>query len=378
MAKNRKVMFIFGTRPEAIKFAPLILKMQKTDGLDVIVCVTGQHREMLYQVLELFNIEPDFDLSVMKTSQTLAEITIAIIKKIEQVLLNVKPDLILVHGDTTTSFTASLSAFYNQIQVGHVEAGLRTGSKFSPFPEEMNRKLTAHLADIHFAPTETSKQNLLDEGINKGKIFVTGNTVIDSLLTVLDLINDNEQLKAKIIETLREVPLSKQILLVTGHRRENFGEGLQQICNALKNLAQKFDKLHIVYPVHLNPKVKGPVTKLLAETPNIYLINPLDYLSFVYLMSKSKIILTDSGGIQEEAPTLGKPILLTRETTERPEAVITGTAKIVGTDAKTIFDEVSKLMLDKKYYDQMSLKINPYGDGHSSELIIKIIKEKMV
>ncbi|MDB4178049.1 UDP-N-acetylglucosamine 2-epimerase (non-hydrolyzing) [Gammaproteobacteria bacterium] len=374
----KKVLIVFGTRPEAIKMAPLIKEFQ-INGLlfETKVCISSQHREMLDQVLDLFKIKPDYDLDIMKPGQDLYDITSAILTKMKTILEDYKPHLVLVHGDTATTFAVSLAAYFQKIKIGHVEAGLRTGNLYSPWPEEGNRKLTAALADYHFAPTEISKNNLLNEGINHSSIYVTGNTVIDALQTVLNKIECDDILRSSIeknIITAGFKEINSKFILVTGHRRENFGQGFLNICEALKTLALDSPDINIVYPVHLNPNVSKPVNDLLSEVPNIKLINPLQYPEFIYLMSKSYLILTDSGGIQEEAPSLGKPVLVMRDTTERPEAVNAGTVILVGADKNNIIKEVQNLLLDNKAYDIMSKCHNPYGDGQASKKILKEVK----
>ncbi len=368
-----KVLVIFGTRPEAIKLCPLVRELEVYSGKCISrVCVTAQHREMLDQVLGLFEVRPDFDLNIMTYDQTLATLTSRILENLSEILEAERPDVVVVQGDTTTTFTASLSAFYQKIPVAHVEAGLRTGNKHSPFPEEVNRVLTSHLADYHFAPTEWAKSNLIKEGIDPSRIEVTGNTVIDALLWVSDkLMKDNVH-----FEELSQVDFSKKIILVTGHRRENFGKGLKNVCKALKEIALNQSESELVYPVHLNPNVKGPVFDFLNEIPNIKLLPPLDYLPFVYLMNKCYLIISDSGGIQEEAPSLGKPVLVTRNTTERPEAIEAGTAILVGTDTKRIIEEVERLLNDEVAYSGISRKSNPYGDGKASQRIARVILER--
>ncbi len=370
---SRKVMVVFGTRPEAIKMAPLVTELKRTEGIETIVAVTAQHRQMLDQVLELFEIVPDEDLNVMQPGQTLSGLTSRIVQGMEQVIAKHKPDIVLVHGDTTTTFATSLAAFYQRTAIGHVEAGLRTGNIYSPWPEEANRKLTGALTSIHFAPTEKSAANLLAENVDPATIHVTGNTVIDALLTVVDKIDTDAQLSTRLAEKFPFLDASKRLVLVTGHRRENFGDGFEQICRALKEIAARGDT-QVVYPVHLNPNVQEPVNRILAGQENVYLIDPLDYLPFVYLMSRSHIIVTDSGGIQEEAPSLGKPVLVMRDTTERPEAVDAGTVKLVGTDADRIIAEVNDLLDNEQTYRKMSLAHNPYGDGNTSKRICNIIR----
>ncbi len=365
----KKLLFIFGTRPEAIKMAPLIKEFQKDSLFNVKVCVTAQHRQMLDQVLELFEIKPDFDLDLMKPNQDLYDITSNVLLGLRDIYKVYKPDLVFVHGDTTTTLGASLASFYQKIPVAHIEAGLRTHDIFSPFPEEINRQITSRLATYHFAPTESSKQNLLQEGIEEKNIFVTGNTVIDALLEVA------RSAQSKDIKLDGYEVTNRKIILVTGHRRENFGDGFLNICKALKEIAIKHQDIDIVYPVHLNPNVQKPVFELLSDIANIYLIKPLDYEPFVYLMSTSSIILTDSGGVQEEAPSLGKPVLVMRDTTERPEAVEAGTVRLVGTDKDLIVNNASELLNNQEMYKKMSEAHNPYGDGKACERIIKYIKE---
>ncbi len=367
-----KVSIIFGTRPEAIKLAPVIIELQKHDDYDVNVCVTGQHREMLDQVLEVFGIVPDVDLNLMKPNQTLSDLTARAISLLDRYFLECKPDLVLVQGDTSTVFAASLVAFYHQVKIGHVEAGLRTWNKYSPFPEEINRVLTSRLADFHFAPTQLSKENLLKEGVSAEKIFITGNTVIDALLIAKEKIRE-QNIPIPGLDNGQFRSLDKQLVLITGHRRENFGQGFINICNALDKLASKFKNTEFVYPVHLNPNVQDPVFRILGKKENIHLIKPLDYLPFIALMDRAKIILTDSGGVQEEAPSLGKPVLVLRENTERPEAVDAGTVKIVGTNEQQIFTEAEKLLIDEQAYSKMANAVNPYGDGKATKRILKTI-----
>lgn len=369
-----KILTVFGTRPEAIKMAPVVHALESAEDIESAVCVTAQHREMLDQVLGLFGIEPEFDLDIMSPGQSLEQITSRILEGMGEVLNAFRPDMVLVHGDTATTFAASLAAFYHQIPVGHVEAGLRTGNLYSPWPEEANRKLTGVLADLHFAPTDTSREDLVREAVDPAKIVVTGNTVIDALFWVRDRIRSDETLQANLDEALPAVMPSQDVLLVTGHRRESFGGGFERICEALRALALRYPSLAIVYPVHLNPNVREPVNRLLAGLANVHLIEPLDYLPFVYLMDRSTIILTDSGGIQEEAPSLGKPVLVMRETTERPEAVSAGTVKLVGTNVAKITQEVSSLLDDAKAYETMSLAHNPYGDGEASSRIVHALR----
>ena len=371
----KKIMLVFGTRPEAIKMAPLVKEFQKhPETFQTIVCVTGQHREMLDQVLHLFGIKPDYDLNIMKQGQDLYDVTSRVLLGMRDVLKEANPDGVLVHGDTTTSTASALAAFYQQIPVGHVEAGLRTHDIYSPWPEEMNRLITGRIATYHFSPTALSKQNLLDEGINEEAITVTGNTVIDALYMVVDKIKSDKQLGEELETLLRESGYdvnrlngTRKLVLITGHRRENFGEGFISMCRAIKALTEKYPNVDFVYPMHLNPNVRKPIHEVfgedLSDLDNMFFIEPLEYLSFVYLMEKSTIVLTDSGGIQEEAPGLGKPVLVMRDTTERPEALEAGTVKLVGTDYDKIVNEVSALLDDMDYYDRMSKAVNPYGDG---------------
>ena len=365
-----KVLVVFGTRPEAIKMAPLVQALYAHPDIDARVCVTAQHREMLDQVLELFDIEPDYDLNVMMPGQTLTDITVNILRGMESVLHQCKPDAVLVHGDTTTTQAASLAAFYQQIPVGHVEAGLRTGDLYSPWPEEANRKLTSVLTRWHFAPTEQSRQNLLAESIPEQNIVVTGNTVIDALLAVRHRLETNPELNQKIAANFEFLESDHKVILVTGHRRENHGEPFTRICQSLAHIAREFPSVQIVYPVHLNPNVREPVNRLLSGIENIHLIEPLDYAPFVYLMNRATIILTDSGGVQEEGPSLGKPILVMRDTTERPEAVEAGTVKLVGTDVEQIVNSCATLLTDPEAYNKMAYAHNPYGDGKACQRII--------
>ncbi len=377
----KKVMLVFGTRPEAIKMAPLVKEFQKyPKEFQTIVCVTAQHREMLDQVLTLFDIVPDFDLDIMKPGQNLYEVTSNILLGLQGVFEKIKPDIVLVHGDTTTTLATSLAAFYQKIAVGHVEAGLRTGDIYSPWPEEGNRQVTSRLATYHFAPTSESEANLLKENVDATNVLITGNTVIDALLNVVSKIESDESLKND-LKTLifnrgYELNEAKKIVLVTGHRRENFGQGFLDICSALKELALKYPNCDIVYPVHLNPNVQKPVNEILSDVKNVFLISPLDYEPFVYLMSRAYFILTDSGGIQEEAPSLGKPVLVMRDTTERPEALNAGTVRLVGADVKKILKESIKLFEDEKEYKKMSKSHNPYGDGRACERIVAHLKGK--
>lgn len=374
----KKILLIFGTRPEAIKMAPLVKAFEKEFTIESKVCVTAQHREMLDQVLGLFDIKPDYDLNLMKPGQDLYDITSNVLLGMKAVLKEFKPDVVLVHGDTTTTSASSLATFYQQIKVGHVEAGLRTNDIYSPFPEEVNRQITGVLANYHFAPTITSQNNLLKENKDPKSIIVTGNTVIDALFLALDKIEKNEELKNKINESINsqyKFQNDKKIILVTGHRRENFGDGFVNICEALKTIAINNPNIDIVYPVHLNPNVQKPVKEILSNTSNVYLINPLQYEQFIYMMNKSYFIITDSGGVQEEAPSLGKPVLVMRNTTERPEAVEAGTVKLVGTSKKKIIQEAQKLIDNKEEYNKMSKAHNPYGDGNASERIVNFIKD---
>lgn len=367
---NKKILIVFGTRPEAIKMAPVVKAFQNDSRFDVAVCVTAQHRSMLDQVLELFEIIPEYDLDIMKAGQGLSGITSAVINKLEIVLQEYSPDYVLVHGDTTTTFAASLASYYQQISVVHIEAGLRTYNIYSPWPEEGNRKLTGALTKLHFAPTESAKQNLLLENTPEENIFVTGNTVIDALHIVSERIENDSQLKAQMARQFPWIDDQKKIILVTGHRRESFGQGFENICQAIQNLAQR-DDVQIIYPVHLNPKVQEPVNRLLKGIDSIKLIDPQDYLPFIYLMGQAYIILTDSGGVQEEAPSLGKPVLVMRETTERPEAVEAGTVKLVGTNVELIINSVTDLLDDIDLYNKMSFSHNPYGDGNACERILE-------
>jgi len=381
----KKIMLVFGTRPEAIKMAPLVKELQKyPTQFNTIVCVTGQHREMLDQVLELFEIKPDYDLNIMKQGQDLYDITARVLLGMRDVLTLIKPDIVLVHGDTTTSMASALAAFYQQIPVGHIEAGLRTRNIYNPWPEEMNRLITGRIATYNFSPTQLSKQNLMDEGIKEDTILVTGNTVIDALYRVIDNIQNNEnmqiELDAELIKmgyNTNRLDKNRRLILITGHRRENFGDGFIDICRAIKALTDKYPQVDFVYPMHMNPNVRKPIHEVFdgAINTNMFFIEPLDYLPFVYLMSKSTFLLTDSGGVQEEAPGLGKPVLVMRNTTERPEALDAGTVKLVGTDYNKIIYEVSKLLDDKQYYDSMSKAINPYGDGKACERIVLNLRE---
>ncbi|MCM2681507.1 non-hydrolyzing UDP-N-acetylglucosamine 2-epimerase [Echinimonas agarilytica] len=368
-----KVLVVFGTRPEAIKMAPLVKVLENDADIDCQVCVTAQHREMLDQVLELFDITPDFDMNIMKPGQSLPELTSRAMQGLYDVMAQAKPDCVLVHGDTSTTFCGSLAAFYHQIPVGHVEAGLRTGNIYSPWPEEGNRKLTGAITKYHFAPTDTAKQNLTRENVADPDITVTGNTVIDALLVVKQKIDEDKALNLELASRFKMLDSSKKMILVTGHRRESFGGGFERICKALQTLAQR-DDVEIVYPVHLNPNVQEPVNRYLSGLSNVHLLEPQDYLPFVYLMNQSHIILTDSGGIQEEAPSLGKPVLVMRDTTERPEAVAAGTVALVGTDTDVIVNQTTALLDNEEIYNSMSFAHNPYGDGHACERIAAALK----
>jgi UDP-N-acetylglucosamine 2-epimerase (non-hydrolysing) len=377
----KKILIVFGTRPEAIKMAPLIKEFSKYNKFETKVCVTAQHREMLDQVLQLFEIIPDYDLNIMKPSQDLYQITANILLNIKVVLRDFSPDIVFVHGDTTTTFATSLACFYEKITVAHVEAGLRTNNIYSPWPEEMNRQLTGRLAKFHFAPTQTAKMNLLRENVPDSSIFITGNTVIDALKIALNKIEKSLTLREKILTVLEHENISKSIInskfiLVTGHRRENFGQGFENICQALLKIAKTFPEINIIYPLHLNPNVQKPVRFLLSNQKNIIISKPLQYEEFLYLMQKSFLILTDSGGIQEEAPSIGKPVFVMRDTTERPEAVNAGTVRLTGTDADEIFNNITKLLNDKNEYEKMSQAKNPYGNGTASKKIVEIIKNR--
>jgi len=373
----KKVLLVFGTRPEAIKMAPLVKAFEKEETIKLKVCVTAQHREMLDQVLEIFDIKPDYDLNIMKSGQDLYDITSRVLLGMKDVLNSFQPDIVLVHGDTTTTSTTSLAAFYQKIKVGHVEAGLRTGDMYSPWPEEANRQITGVLANYHFVPTKASKENLLKENKDSSTILVTGNTVIDALFLALDKIEKEKDLKEKIIKKINSqyrISEYQKIILVTGHRRENFGEGFINICEALKEIAVNNPHVDIVYPVHLNPNVQKPVKDILSDVSNVFLIEPLEYESFIYLMNKAYFIITDSGGVQEEAPSLGKPVLVMRDTTERPEAIEVGTVKLVGTNKETIVKETNKLLIYSSEYEKMSKAHNPYGDGKACQKIVEFIK----
>lgn len=374
---TKKILTVFGTRPEAIKMAPVVLALQQAEGLESLVCVTAQHRQMLDQVLNLFDIKPDYDLDLMAPNQDLFDITSKVLLGLRDVLREAQPDIVLVHGDTTTCFAAGLAAFYQNIKLGHVEAGLRTGNLRAPFPEEANRTLVGRITDYHFAPTQSSKNNLLAEGVPEQNIVVTGNTVIDALLIVRDKVIGEpdsvwqEKFGEPLFKTICNS--SRKLILITGHRRENFGQGFIDLCNAIKELAQKHPDWDLIYPVHLNPNVQKPVYEILDQLDNVYLIAPLDYEPFVWIMNRSDLILTDSGGIQEEGPSLGKPVLVMREVTERPEAVDAGTVLLVGTDKEKIVSGVEKVLLDGEVYARMSKAHNPYGDGHACEKIIQTL-----
>lgn len=385
---KKKIMLVFGTRPEAIKMAPLVKEFQKHPSQFITtVCVTGQHREMLDQVLNLFEIIPDYDLNIMKSGQDLYDVTTRVLLGMRDVFTEVKPDVVLVHGDTTTSMATALAAFYQQIPVGHVEAGLRTHNIYSPWPEELNRLITSRIAVFNFPPTNLSKQNLLDEGVKKETIVITGNTVIDALYMVINKINIDKKIQTKLqVELMKmgydinRLEKNKKLILITGHRRENFGDGFINICKAIKTLTEKYPQVDFVYPMHMNPNVRKPINEVFdgSINPNMFFIEPLDYLPFIYLMSNSAMLLTDSGGIQEEAPGLGKPVLVMRNTTERPEALDAGTVKLVGTDYNKIVNEVSLLLDDENYYEKMSTATNPYGDGKASFRIVQTLMEKIL
>lgn len=381
----KKILLVFGTRPEAIKMCPLVKEFQKYPAeFETIVCVTGQHREMLDQVLHIFEVVPDFDLNIMKQGQDLYDVTSRVLTGMRDILQNVKPDVVLVHGDTTTSMAAALASFYQQIPVGHVEAGLRTHNLYSPWPEELNRQITGRIAKFNFSPTKLSYCNLIAENVPENHIFVTGNTVIDALHVVVNKIKNNTRVSSELDQVLlksgydtERLSNGKKLVLITGHRRENFGEGFINICTAIKDLTQKYPEVDFVYPMHLNPNVRRPIHEVFGEDlshlDNMFFIEPLEYLSFVFLMEKSYLVLTDSGGIQEEAPGLGKPVLVMRDTTERPEAVEAGTVKLVGTEYSLIVNETTRLLNDSKYYNSMSQAVNPYGDGHACERIVNIL-----
>lgn len=372
---KKRILTVFGTRPEAIKMAPLVHTLNDDERFEAKVCVTAQHREMLDQVLELFEITPDYDLNLMKPGQDLTDVTCGILQGLKPVLAEFKPDYVLVHGDTATTLSTTLASYYQQIKVGHVEAGLRTGNIYSPWPEEGNRKLTGAITNLHFAPTENSKNNLLKENVSEDKIIITGNTVIDALLDVIDKLETNNELKASLEEQFNFLNQDKRLVLITGHRRESFGGGFERICEAIAQMAKTFPDVEFVYPMHLNPNVREPVNRLLKGLTNVFLIEPLDYLPFVYLMNKSYVLLTDSGGIQEEAPSLGKPVLVMRHTTERPEAVDAGTVKLVGTKVETIVTELTELLSSDESYAKMSFAHNPYGDGKACQRIADILSK---
>ncbi|MFN8207198.1 MAG: UDP-N-acetylglucosamine 2-epimerase (non-hydrolyzing) [Bacteroidales bacterium] len=381
----KKVLLVFGTRPEAIKMAPLLIELKKNSAcFETKVCVTAQHRKMLDQVLEVFEIVPDFDLNLMASDQDLFDITAKVLLGLRDVINRFTPDIILVHGDTTTSMAAALAAFYKKIKIGHVEAGLRTYKLESPWPEEMNRQVTDKLADFYFAPTEKAKSNLINEGVPSDKILVSGNTVIDALYTAVNLLENNEERKIQVINKIEDsgFPIrsscfsqKRDFILVTGHRRENFGEGFQNICMALKTIAHKYSNIDIVYPVHLNPNVQEPVYTILKNVPNLYLVPPMDYLPFVLLMKHSYLLLTDSGGVQEEAPSLGKPVLVMRDNTERPEGLASGSVRLVGTKVHAIIDEIENLIMNTKLYRELAVVSKPYGNGHASEYIVRYLVE---
>lgn len=372
-----KILTVFGTRPEAIKMAPLVKKLAEQPGIESRVCVTAQHRQMLDQVLDLFDIVPDYDLDIMRPGQDLYSITTDILQGIAEVYRKFAPDCVLVHGDTTTTFAASLAAFYQRIPVGHVEAGLRTGDLYSPWPEEANRKLTSTLTRFHFAPTKEAKANLTRETVSASSIVVTGNTVIDALLSVKGKLDQEPELSGSLAARFPFLEADARMVLITGHRRENFGDGFERICSAIGTLAQRFPDAKFVYPVHLNPNVREPVQRILRGIDNVHLIEPLDYLPFVYLMTRAHLILTDSGGVQEEAPSLGKPVLVMRDTTERPEAVTAGTVRLVGTSEERIVDGVTLLMTDQAEYGRMSFAHNPYGDGLACERIVATLLREL-
>lgn len=382
----KKIMLVFGTRPEAIKMAPLVKEFQKhPEQFETIVCVTGQHRQMLDQVLDLFEIKPDYDLNIMKQGQDLYDVTSRVLLGMRDVLKEAKPDVVLVHGDTTTSTASALAAFYQQFPVGHVEAGLRTHNIYSPWPEEMNRQITGRIAKYNFAPTPLSRTNLLAEGVSDASISITGNTVIDALYWVVNKIKNTTSLNEKLTTELANAGYDtsrlaggKKLVLITGHRRENFGDGFISMCKAIKALTEKYPEVDFVYPMHLNPNVRKPIHEVFGENfdglGNMFFIEPLEYLSFVFIMEKSNIVLTDSGGIQEEAPGLGKPVLVMRDTTERPEAIEAGTVKLVGTDYAKIVDETSQLLDNEAYYEKMSKAVNPYGDGLACGRIVELLQ----
>jgi len=373
----KKILSVFGTRPEAIKMAPVVMELKKyPDSFDSRICVTAQHREMLDQVLELFEIQPEYDLDIMGQGQNLTDITCKVLQRLVPVLKEFRPDIVLVHGDTTTTLASSLAAYYEKIAVGHVEAGLRTGNIYSPWPEEMNRRLTSGISHYHFAPTENARKNLLNEGVVDKLILVTGNTVIDALLSVVDKLRTNFILRREMGERFSFLDSGKRLILVTGHRRESFGDGFDSICRALKTIVEAHNDVEIIYPVHLNPNVREPVRRILSTVKGVHLIEPQEYLPFVYLMDRAYLIITDSGGVQEEAPSLGKPVLVMRDTTERPEAVEAGTVKLVGTDIQTIVAAATKLLSDGVAYELMSKAHNPYGDGVAASRIVESLRVK--
>ncbi len=377
-SNRKKILIVFGTRPEAIKMAPVVREFKnRKEWFDVAVCVTAQHRQMLDQVLELFRIEPDFDLDIMEKDQGLSGVTCRVLKGVERVVAEFGPDVVLVHGDTATTFAAALAAFYNRVPVGHVEAGLRTGNIYAPWPEEMNRKLSGALATWHFAPTEKAGENLLGENVSADRVYITGNTVVDALFDVVKTVREDGKFQKEMEGRFPGIRPGKRLILVTGHRRENLGGGMEKICEALKTLSKR-DDVEIVYPVHLNPRVREPVFRILGGCVNVHLVEPQDYLPFVYLMDKAHLIITDSGGIQEEAPSLGKPVLVMRETTERPEAVEAGTVLLVGTDSDRIVAEAGRLLDSPGRYRKMSMAHNPYGDGGAAKRIVEVFQNGSV
>ena len=373
-----KVLAVFGTRPEAIKMAPVIRHLESCSGFKTEVCITAQHRQMLDQVLDIFKIKPDYDLDIMQANQDLFAVTSSVLSGLKKIVSESKPDIVLVQGDTTTTFAASLASYYLKVPVGHIEAGLRTNNKYSPFPEEINRRITAQIADLNFAPTNTAKTNLLKDGISEEKIFVTGNTVVDALYNVLDIMK-NTDINEKLQKKFRFLLTNRKFVLITGHRRESFGEGFKDICTAIRKLAEDMPEYDFVYPVHLNPNVQKPVGEILnqGKLSNIYLCEPLDYLLFICLMKKSYLVLTDSGGVQEEAITFNKPILVMRDTTERPEGIEVGAAKLIGNKQENIFNECKCLLTDNSKYNKMAKAVNPYGDGKAAERIVKVLREKL-